>query len=236
MTRAVLAAATALGLGCAGVGASAPSYSSWHTPPSMPRTAAQGILAGEVQSVNAFDAHRGMGWRKVPELETSLWFAAGPVEVGLKSRWLLGPSLPELAVRYQRQLGRWSVGAAPAVAVQFADGNDPNPIWGEFHGHALALHLPILLSLRLSERYAIGFGPKLLYQRERSTREDYPVEWRTAGFAGGAYASLYSRITPRSALALEVNGYPVGDRRVFRRAFWQGGLAWIVFWGADRGP
>ena len=62
------------------------------------------------------------------------------------------------------------------------------------------------------------------------------MEWRTAGFAGGAYASLYSRLTPRSALAIEVNGYPVGDRRVFRRAFWQTGLAWIVFWGVDRGP
>jgi hypothetical protein len=231
VTRAALAMAAALGLGCAGVGSSAPSYSSWHTPPSMPTTAAHGILAGEVQSVNAFDAHRGNGARQVPELETALWFAAGPVEVGLKSRWLLGPSLPEVAVRYQRQFGRWSVGAAPAVAVQFADADEPNPIWGEFQGHALALQLPILLSHRLSERYTIGFGPKLLYQREHSTRQEYPVERRTAGFAGGANASLYARITPRSALAIEVNGYPVGDRRVFRRAFWQTGLAWIVFWG-----
>jgi hypothetical protein len=47
------------------------------------------------------------------------------------------------------------------------------------------------------------------------------------GLAAGAHVAVFSRVSPRNTMALEVNGYLVRDTDLFQHPFWQLGFGWL---------
>ena len=218
-----------------------PSYSTWSLPGSLPRGDFQTVLAGDLQRVNAFDRDLPVGWKQAPELETAVRIGLGAsLELSLKMRWLVGPSLPEVGLRYQLNLGRWHLGLAPSFSyheireldeVEDLEHQWQNEIWQDMDATGLAVHLPLLLSRWFGDRHGVGLGPRLLYQRERYKLQVLAEE-RESGLAAGAYLALFSRITAGSTLVLEGTAFPLRDRRIFQHHFWQVGVAWVAWFTA----
>jgi hypothetical protein len=171
-------------VGCTAAGGM-PSYSTWY-PPGPIQRGVNTVVAAEAQRVNAFDEFPGVGDKHVPELETALRVGvAAHWELSLKMHWLIGPTIPELGLRYQLPAGDWHFNLAASLSAHVIDQLDEvedadhqwyHPIWPDMDARAWATHLALSMSRWLGPRWGVSFGPKLVYQMEK-VESAYSTLW-----------------------------------------------------------